>query len=54
MTPVLGKQAEDRGKLQFTKQKCQADAPADGEIESIGRVTGIWDKGNAAVVGIAT
>jgi acyl dehydratase len=26
------------------------EIPADGEIESIGRVTGIWDKGNAAVV----
>jgi hypothetical protein len=33
LTPVLGKQAEDRGKLQFTKQKCQADAPVDGEME---------------------
>ncbi len=33
MTPVLGKQAEDKGKLQSTKQKCQADAPADGEME---------------------
>jgi acyl dehydratase len=26
------------------------EIPADGEIESIGKVTGIWDKGNAAVV----
>ena len=26
------------------------EIPADGEIESIGRVTGIWDKGNAAVL----
>lgn len=26
------------------------EIPPDGEVESIGRVTGIWDKGNAAVV----
>ena len=26
------------------------EIPPDGEIESVGRVTGIWDKGNAAVV----
>ncbi len=26
------------------------EIPPDGEIESVGKVTGIWDKGNAAVV----
>jgi acyl dehydratase len=26
------------------------EMPADGEIESIGEITGIWDKGNAAVL----
>ena len=26
------------------------EIPAEGEIESVGRVTGIWDKGNAAVL----
>jgi acyl dehydratase len=26
------------------------EIPPDGEVESVGKVTGIWDKGNAAVV----
>ncbi|NJN52114.1 MAG: enoyl-CoA hydratase [Gammaproteobacteria bacterium] len=26
------------------------EIPAEGEIESVGKVTGIWDKGNAAVL----